>query len=52
MNLNSYTRLNPYSDDDKYIAGENERGHGTALITCMALAVVVVGASGWGWSRW
>jgi hypothetical protein len=49
MNLDSYIRLNPYSDDEKQSEGQEEGRSHTMLIGCIVLAMITVGA--WMWTR-
>ncbi|KAK0715219.1 hypothetical protein B0H67DRAFT_644999 [Lasiosphaeris hirsuta] len=41
MNLDSYTRLNPYSEDEKEVKGE-QRDHSVVLALAMLVAFGVI----------
>jgi hypothetical protein len=47
MNLDSYIRLNPYSEDEKGDTAQARKVPHLSLIAWLVLALVVVGVSAW-----
>lgn len=50
MNLDSYTRLNPYSDDEKHGDRETREGDHRLAIACGVVAALMI-TGAWAWSR-